>query len=147
MIRGRPFEPGNKLGRGRPRGSRNQRSARGQQLLDQYGETIVQKALAEAMKGDIPLLRTFLSFLLGRPGDRPIQTGPLPMDSLEELSKSSAKVLQKVASGKLSPSEARNLTDQIERRRSVLETVELEKRMRALEQLAADVPNRLREPW
>ena len=87
------------------------------------------------MKGDIPLLRTFLSFLLGRPGDRPIQTGPLPMDSLEELSKSSEKVLQKVASGKLSPSEARNLTDQIERRRSVLETVELEKRMRTLEEL------------
>lgn len=135
MIRGRPFEPGNKFSRGRPRGSRNKRSARGQQLLDQYGEAIMQKALAEAIKGDVPLLRTFVSFLLGRPGDRPLQTGPLPMGSLEELSKSSEKVLQKVASGKLSPGEARNLIDLIERRRSVLETVELEKQMRALEQL------------
>ena len=135
MIRGRPFEPGNKFSRGRPRGSRNKRSARGQQLLDQYGEAIMQKAMAEAIKGDVPLLRTFLSFLLGRPGDRPLQTGPLPMGSLEELSKSSEKVLQMVASGKLSPSEARNLIDLIERRRSVLETEELEKRMRALEQL------------
>jgi hypothetical protein len=135
MIRGRPFEPGNKFSRGRPRGSRNKRSACIQQLLEQYGETIMQKALAEAIKGDRSLLRTFLSFLLGRPGDRPIQTGPLPMGSLEELSKSSEKVLQKVTSGKLSPSEARNLIDLIERRRSVLETVELEKQMRALEQL------------
>jgi hypothetical protein len=135
MIRGRPFEPGNKLGRGRPRGSRNKRSACIQQLLEQYGETIMQKALAEAIKGDVPLLRTFLSFLLGRPGDRPIQTGPLPMGSLEELSKSSEKVLQKVASGKLSPGEARNLIDLIERRRSVLETVELAERVRTLEQL------------
>jgi hypothetical protein len=135
MIRGRPFEPGNKFSRGRPRGSRNKRSARIQQLLEQYGETVMQKALVEAAKGDRPLLRAFLSFLLRRPGDRPIQTGPLPMGSLEELSKSSEKVLQKVASGKLSPGEARNLIDLIERRRSVLETVELEKRMRALEQL------------
>jgi hypothetical protein len=104
-------------------------------LLDQYGEAIMQKALAEAIKGDVSLLRTFLSFLLRRPGDRPIQTGPLPMGSLEELSKSSEKVLQKVTSGKLSPGEARNLTDLFEGRRRVLETEELEKRVRALEQL------------
>jgi len=134
MIRGRPFEPGNKLGCGRPRGSRNKRSARAQQLLDQYGEAIVQKALALAIQGDVPLLRTFLSLLLRRPGDRPIQTGPLPMGSLDELAKSSEKVLQKVTSGKLSPGEARNLTDLIEDRRRVLETEELEKRVRALEQ-------------
>jgi len=134
MIRGRPFEPGNKLGCGRPRGSRNKRNTRGQQLLDQYSENIMQKALAEAIKGDVPLLRTFLSFLLRRPGDRPIQTGPLPMGSLDELAKSSEKVLQKVTSGKLSPGEARNLTDLIEDRRRVLETEELEKRVRALEQ-------------
>jgi hypothetical protein len=135
MIRGCPFEPGNKLGRGRPRGSQNKRNTRGQQLLDQYSGTIMQKALAEAIKGDVSLLRTFLSFLLRRPGDRPIQTGPLPMGSLEELAKSSEKVLQKVTSGKLSPGEARNLTDLIEDRRRVLETEELEKRVRALEQL------------
>ena len=135
MIRGRPFEAGNKFSRGRPRGSQNKRNTRGQQLLDQYSETIMQKALAEAIKGDVSLLRTFLSFLLRRPGDRPIQTGPLPMGSLEELAKSSEKVLQKVTSGKLSPGEARNLTDLIEDRRRVLESEELEKRVRALEQV------------
>jgi len=135
MIRGRPFEPGNKLSRGRPRGSRNKRSARIQQLLEQYGEAIMQTALVQAIKGDRSLLRTFLFFLLRRPGDRPIQTGPLPMGSLEELSKSSEKVLQKVASGKLSPGEARNLIDLMKDHRLVLETEELEKRMRALEQL------------
>jgi hypothetical protein len=134
MIRGRPFEPGNKVSRGRPRGSQNKRNTRGQQLLDQYSETIMQKALAEAIKGDASLLRTFLSFLLRRPGDRPIHTGPLPMGSLEELSKSSEKVLQKVTTGKLSPGEARILTDLMENRRHVLETEGLEKRVRALEQ-------------
>ena len=133
MIRGRPFEPGNKLGCGRPRGSRNKRNTRGQQLLDQYSETILQKALAEAIKGDVPLLRNFLSLLLRHAGDRPIQTGLLPMGNLEELSKSSEKVLHKVTLGKLSLGEARNLMDLIENRRRVLETEELEKRVRALE--------------
>jgi hypothetical protein len=104
-------------------------------LLDQYGEAIMQTAVVQAIKGDRSLLRTFLFFLLRRPGDRPIQTGPLPMGSLEELSKSSEKVLQKVASGKLSPGEARNLIDLMKDHRLVLETEELEKRMRALEQL------------
>jgi hypothetical protein len=135
MIRGRPFEPGNKFSRGRPRGSRNKRSACIQQLLEQYGEAIMQTAVVQAIKGDRSLLRTFLAFLLRRPGDRPIQTGPLPMGSLEELSKSSEKVLQKVASGKLSPGEARNLIDLMKDHRLVLETEELDKRMRALEQL------------
>jgi hypothetical protein len=135
MIRGRPFEPGNKFSRGRPRGSRNKRSACIQQLLEQYGEAIMQTAVVQAIKGDRSLLRTFLSFLLGRPGDRPIQTGPLPMGSLEELSKSSEKVLQKVASGKLSPGEARNLIDLMKDHRLVLETDGLEKRVRVLEQL------------
>jgi hypothetical protein len=78
MIRGRPFEPGNKLGCGRPRGSQNKRSARSQQLLEQYG-AIMQKAPAD-YKGMSRLLSVIL---LRRPGDRPIQTGPLPMGSLK----------------------------------------------------------------
>ena len=34
-VRGRPFAPGNTLGRGRPRGSRN-KAKPGQTLLDEY---------------------------------------------------------------------------------------------------------------
>jgi hypothetical protein len=34
-VRGRPFEPGNKLGRGRPKGSRNKAKSPGQDLLQE----------------------------------------------------------------------------------------------------------------
>ena len=136
MIRGRPFEVGNKFGRGRPRGSRNQRHARCQQLLDQYGEAIIQTALALAMKGDTRLLNTLLAYLLRRPADRPVRIGPLPMGSLEDLVKSSAKVVQGVTSGKLSLGEGRDMASLIEGRRRVVETEEWEKRLRRLEQLS-----------
>lgn len=134
MIRGRPFEAGNKLSRGRPPGSRNKRGGRGQQLLDQYSEVLIQKALALAIQGDATLLRIFLPYLLRSPSDRLIQIGPLAIGSLEELSKSSEKVLHKVASGKLSLGEARQVSDLFEDRRHILETQELDKRVRVLEQ-------------
>jgi hypothetical protein len=133
MTRGKPFEPGNKFGRGRPPGSRNRRNMRGQQLLDECGEVLIRKAIAEAIKGDIQMLRTFLSYLLRHPTDRAVEIGPVPMGNMEELSKSSEKIWKKVASGKLSLSEARQVDAMIEERRRVLETQELERRVQALE--------------
>jgi hypothetical protein len=135
MKRGRPFEPGNKLSRGRPCGSRNKRTWRSQQLLDEHGEAIVHKALVAALKGDVPLLRTFLGYILRRPEDRPVETGPLHIGSAEELSKALDNVMMKVASGKLSPGDAQAVAALIESRRRVLETQDLEMRLRALEQL------------
>jgi hypothetical protein len=135
MKRGRPFEPGNQLSRGRPRGSRNKRSWRSQQLLEEYGEAIVHKALVLALQGDPPLLRTFLAYLLRRPEDRPVETGPLQIGNAEELSKTLENVLMKVASGKLNLGQAQGVATLLEGRRRVLETEELEKRVRVLEQL------------
>jgi hypothetical protein len=135
MKRGRPFEPGNQLSRGRPRGSRNKRSWRSQQLLEEHGEAIVHKALVLALQGDAPLLRTLLTFLLRRPEDRPVETGPLQIGSAEELSKTLENVLMKVASGKLNLGQAQGVATLLEGRRRVLETEGLEMRLRALEKL------------
>ena len=44
MKRGRPFEPGNHFGRGRPKGSRNKRSLVANELLIEHGEAIVRKS-------------------------------------------------------------------------------------------------------
>jgi hypothetical protein len=104
-------------------------------LLDEHGEAIVHKALVLALQGDAPLLRTFLSYLLRRPEDRPVDTGPLQVGSAEELSKTLENVLMKVASGKLSPGDAQAVAALIESRRRVLETRDLEMRLQALEQL------------
>src|ERR1700674_5196537 len=52
MKRGRPFEPGNKCGRGRPKGSRNKSTSAAQRLLEQHYETLMAKQLQAAHQGD-----------------------------------------------------------------------------------------------
>jgi len=133
MKRGRPFEAGNKFGGGRPRGSRNKRSLLAQQLLDSHAESVVRKALVDAMKGDAQLLRTFLGYILPRRRDAPLKTGPLPVHTAEELAQSSEAVLQGAASGQITLQEAHALSALMEGRRRVLETRDLEARLRALE--------------
>jgi hypothetical protein len=133
LRRGRPFEPGNHLGRGRPRGSRNKRSLLAKQLLDQHSEAIIHKALIMALQGDGPLLRTLLGHILPRPKDLPCKIGPLPMATMEEVDAASEATLEKVASGKITLSAAGEIFDLIEARRRVVETQELAKRVSALE--------------
>ena len=64
----------------------------------------------------------------------PVKIGKLPMGTAAELSKSSELITQKVAAGQLTLSEGQAVTELIERRRKVLETEELERRLQALEQ-------------
>lgn len=134
LNRGRPFEPGNQLGRGRPRGSRNKRSLIAKQLLDQHSEAIIHKALIMALQGDGPLLRALLSYILPRPKDLPCKIGPLPMATMEELSQTFDATLKRVASGQITPSQSGEILDWIEARRRVIETQDLAKRVSALEQ-------------
>lgn len=50
--RGRPFQPGNTFGRGRPRGSRNKKSLMLQRLLLEQAKEIVQSVIDRAKEGD-----------------------------------------------------------------------------------------------
>jgi hypothetical protein len=101
VKRGRPFEPGNKVGGGRPRGSRNKRGLLAQQLLDSHEEAVIRKALLLALQGDVSILRTLVGHILPRRGDPPVKTGPLPMGTVEELAQTSEAVLKRVASGQI----------------------------------------------
>lgn len=137
MKTGRPFEPGNKFGRGRPRGSRNKRSLLALQLLDSHAESVVRKALVDAMKGDAQLLRAFLGHILPRRRDAPVKTGPLPVHTAEELAQSSEAVFQRAVSGQITLQEAQEFSALLEDRRRVMETRDLDARLRALEEATA----------
>lgn len=131
---GRPFEAGNKFGRGRPRGSRNKRTLLAQDLLDAHAEPLVRKALLEALKGDKPLMRTLLGYILPRQRDLPPKMGPLAMGTAEELSQSSEAILRDVTAGKITIYDARIMFQLFETRRRVIETQEFDARLRAAEQ-------------
>src|SRR5215468_1711594 len=137
MKRGRPFEPGNKLGRGRPPGSRNKRRLQAQQLLEEQSQTILHKAVAVALEGDSQLLRALLPYILRRPEEPRLELGGLATGTAEEISKTSDDILRRAASGQLSLREAQGLALLVDNRRRALETMDLERRLRALEQAEA----------
>jgi hypothetical protein len=90
-------------------------------------------ALMRGKQGDTALIRTLLGYILPRPRDLPVRTGPLRAGTTQELSQTFEKLLKKVAAQQLSLSEAQAVAELMEMRRRVLETEELEARLRALE--------------
>jgi hypothetical protein len=133
--RGRPFQPGNKLGRGRPSGSRNKKTVLIEELLADNSEPLLRKALQLALKGNTQMLRLLLDPVLRRPKDAPVTIGPLPMGTPEELLQSQARVMQELASGKLSLNQVEQIFQMLENARKLMETRDIDQRVRAMEQL------------
>src|ERR1700731_2519100 len=55
--RGRPFPPGNTLGRGRPKGSRNREKPPSKHLLDKLAPPIMRKCMAHELEGNASAMR------------------------------------------------------------------------------------------
>jgi hypothetical protein len=129
--RGRPFEPGNKFGRGRPPGSRNKTILLAQEMFQSHAPEIVNKCLDLALQGDAAALRLCLERVAPVGSKRPVNLGFLPMSTVGELSQASDSVLRKVISGQLTILEARGMAQLIADRRKVLLMEEEEKRAEA----------------
>ena len=132
MSRGRPFPPGNKYSRGRPPGSRNKRTL-GQQLLNEYEEPVIRKALSLALQGNEDVLVALLPYVAARRKDSPVKTGQLRTRSIAELSQTLEAVFKKVSSGQLTLSEAAEIASLLDGRRRIMETQEMDLRLRTLE--------------
>jgi hypothetical protein len=126
--RGRPFELGNKFGRGRPLGSRNRKTWLAQEMLQSQAPDIVNKCLELALQGDTAALRLCLERVAPVRSKRPVNLGSLPMSTVAELSQASDIVLRKVVSGQLTILEARGMAQLIADRRKVLLIEEEKKR-------------------
>ena len=132
-TRGKPFEPGNKLGRGRPKGSRNKTTLMAQKLLDSFAEPLVKKCLHLALQGDSKAMQLCMNRLIPVRRDLPVKIGKLPTRSADDVSNASQKVTQKVAAGQITPAEGRAMAELLESRRRTIETQEFSERLRTLE--------------
>ena len=81
------------------------------------------------------MLRLFVERVLPQPKEAPINIGPLSMGTLEELSQAHGKVIQALASGQLTVTQAEQICAMIDSVRRLLETQNLERRVRFMEQL------------
>jgi len=131
-MRGKPFEIGNKAGKGRPAGSRNKKSIY-LETLEEYGVPLVKKSALMALNGDRVLLRSCMDKLI--PGAHPPVTrfrlptkeGELDMKQVLE------NVLKQTATGRLSPEQAVALATFVESYGRTVGELEHEERLAALE--------------
>jgi hypothetical protein len=137
MQRGRPFEPGNKFGRGRPRGSRNKRTLLLEELLAGHTDALLRKALVMALQGDGPILRTLLGRILPHCKDGPVRVGTLRTGSSQEIAASCDQILKKVSNGTLTLAEGQECVKLLQGRLDMALLTDMESRLRALEQFRA----------
>ena len=133
--RGRPFAKGRSGNpRGRPLGARNAVTVLAEQLLDGEAETLIRKAIQKAKQGNISALRMCVERLLPPRRDRPVRFAITGMNSAEDAVKAMAAVAIAVARGELTPGEAAELSRVIETYVKAIETSEIERRLKILEE-------------
>jgi hypothetical protein len=132
-VRGRPFQAGNKFGRGRPRGSRNKASLAAQALLDGHSEAIIKKCMHMALSGDTTAMRLCIERLLPTCKELPVRVAPLRGRTASERVQTVEGLLKRVSSGQLAPASAQTIFAMLEMQRRTVEIESHEARLEALE--------------
>lgn len=125
------FAPGNP---GKPKGSRHRATQAVQALLDGEAQAITQKAVDLALEGDGAALRLCLERIAPPRRDAPVTFKLPPMATANDAATAAASVLATVADGEMTPAEGAHVMALIETYRRTLETTEIEKRLKDLEE-------------
>jgi hypothetical protein len=132
-MRGKPFESGNKFGKGRPPGSRNKRT-RFLDSLQSHGDAIIDKAKLMALQGDRTAMRLCFDRLL--PVAKPPGTRfPLPkMETPADLKNVLTSVMKQTAKGRMNAFEAEAFSRVVDSQARAIATSDFDERIRALEE-------------
>lgn len=137
-MAGKPFKKGQSGNpKGRPKGARSKRTLALEALLEADAEAIIQAAIDGAKGGDGVALRLCLERILPPKKDRPIVFSLPPIKCAGDATKACSALLQAVATGSITPSEASEVAKLIEGFVRVVEVAEIEDRLTALEQRTA----------
>jgi hypothetical protein len=131
----KPGQSGNPAGR--PRGSRHKVTLAIEAMLDGEAEALTRKALDLALAGDMTALRLCLDRIAPPRKDRPIAFALPALAQAADAAKASAAIVEAVAVGELTPSEAGDLSRVIDGFTRTLEATELEQRIERLERMTS----------
>lgn len=129
-TRGKPFAPGNP---GRPKGARNRATLTLEKLMDGSVEDVAKAVIMAAKSGDTSAARLVLERIMPARKDSPVMLALPDMKDAAGLLEAGNRVLEAMAGGELTPAEADAVFALIERQRRIVETVEIERRLSALE--------------
>jgi hypothetical protein len=132
--RGRPFKQGASGNpAGRPKGARNRTTLLVEQMIDGEAEALTETAIRLAKAGDAGLMRALLDRLAPPRRERAVQVDLPPLTNPTDGPKIAAALLERAASGELTPTEAQGLAALLESYRKQSELADMEARLRALE--------------
>ncbi|HEX2528690.1 MAG TPA: DUF5681 domain-containing protein [Geminicoccus sp.] len=123
--------------RGRPKGSRNRVSLALDAIAEQEAEAVLRAAIRDAQAGDTAAQRAILDRIWPVRKGRPVRLDLPAIHSAQDVAQGMTQVIAAMAAGQLSPDEAQAVVAVLERRQRVVELVELEARIAALEQEGA----------
>lgn len=133
--RGKPFQAGQSGNpAGKAKGTRNGTTVAMEKMFEDEAREITRKVIELAKDGDTVALRLCLDRLMPIRKDRPILFTLPPIDTPADLTKATNALLQGVASGEITPSEAAELSKLIDAHVKAIEAVEFASRLAALEQ-------------
>ena len=132
MSRGRPFEPGNKLGRGRPKGSPNKKTFQALEVLQQNAPALIALAINKC-RDDPATLRMLASQIGTGQKEPPVKIARLPLGTAADLDRASEMILRNTMAGQISPSEGHELSHLIALRLRILISQEFDRRLSELE--------------
>ena len=135
--RGRPFEAGNKFGRGRPKGSRNREKSPGQHELEEYALHLVRKCITMAMRGDQSALRMCMERISPARRGALIQMNLPPIRTAQDVDRAAEKVTQAIRRGKLTPAEGGTMMNVLEGRSRIIVGAQFEGRLQKVEEKMA----------
>ena len=129
-----PFKPG-KSGnpQGRPKGARNKTTVATEQLLDGEAEAITKKAIELAKSGDLAAIRICMDRIVPPRKDRPVPFLIPKLEKTTDAVMASTAIVEAVASGDLTPSEAAELSKVVDGFTRTLEAADFEQRLGKLE--------------
>jgi hypothetical protein len=133
MGSGRPFQPGNKLGKGRRSGSRNRRTIL-LAALEGDSVKIIESIARRALKSDPTAMRLCMERLLPVSRTR-FRLGPVQTPA--HLTNATSDLIHAVAEGDLSAREGESVVRIVESQRRNLELQAFDERLKALEEKAA----------
>jgi len=125
------FLPGNKFGRGRPKGIRNKSNAAQQLLLDQQ-VTILNRCLLFVTKGNTRLHLWLLNHLPWH-GTTSQKLKLPPIETIDDVIKARSLIIQAFADQRFTAADAQALTVLVEGSQRLIENKEYERRLQELE--------------
>jgi hypothetical protein len=106
-------------------------------LLEGEAQALTRKAIELAIAGDTTALRLCLERIVPQRRSRTVAFDIPRIDRVEDLAQAIGAIFREVAGGRIRLDEGATLVGMLESKRRAMETIDLEKRLRALETQAA----------